>query len=137
MGSLGIKELMATSFLLVLATMCTVFACTIIKGEKNPIVIMPLMFYIFAATPLALVGSGRSDPFMGGSGNGLTWCARVGYWLCGGLTVCGPASAIVLYHTAQINGAALGLSLGSGLLLVIAGAILAGHKFKGDDGFSG
>ena len=122
--AIGVKELLGSAFLLVLSIMCTVFACTIVHGHKNAIVLLPLMFYIFGPLPMLLCGvKPQSDSFMGDNDASSTF-TNIGHWLTGAFGVSGPCCALILYHTAQINQAALFLSLGSAILLIAAAGLL-------------
>jgi len=63
-------------------------------------------------------------------GGGLTAFANLGHWLSGAFGISGPACALILYHTAQIELAALILSLGSALLLLAAAGLLVYAMLK-------
>jgi ABC-type multidrug transport system permease subunit len=118
-----IQHLIGSAFLLVLAIMCTVFACTIIEGAKNPLIVLALVFYIFSPIPYFICGGtkGNNDVFASGQESPLV---PISHFLSGMFFTAGPCTAIVLYHAGQVSGGSMGLSLASGALLVAAVGVM-------------
>ncbi len=118
---LRMQELVGAAFLLVLAIMLTVFACTLIPGEKNTLIIMALVFYLFSPIPFALCGSmPQQNDFMSAGGNQEHPLVAIGHFLTGMFFAAGPCTALVLYHTENISAEAMLMSFGSGVFVVAA-----------------
>lgn len=117
-----IVQLLGSAFLLVLAIMLTVFACTLIPEPRNPLIVMALVYYMFSPVPYALCGIDNSG---GGGGAFLSTGQQspllpISHFLSGMFFTAGPCTALVLYHTGNVSQGAMWLSFGSGALLVAA-----------------
>ena len=137
-GKLGIKELLAAAFLLVMSIMVTIFACTLVK-DSNAYPMAPLMFYIFAPVPFFLCGVPKPDNgggFMGGGQSAGSLMTSISHFLVGLFAAGGPSMSFVLYHTALIGWPALLLSLLSAVLLVGSCAVIHfSHQAGREDAF--
>eukprot|EP00755_Sulcionema_specki_P011604 Sspe_Gene.49406::Locus_26607_Transcript_2_2_Confidence_0.750_Length_525::g.49406::m.49406 len=110
------KGLLLTAFLVVLAALMNIFACTVVGDTLWPLLI--LVVYIFSPLPLFLcVGNSQSDIF-GSSGSG--GFGPLAHFLVGLFAASGPCLTIVLAHTGTIGGAAAAFSLMGGALFAAA-----------------
>jgi hypothetical protein len=118
-----IQQLLGAAFLIVLAIMLTVFACTIIPDPKNPLIVLGLVFYMFAPVPFALCGLQQQQGFTM-LGNQESPLLPISHFLTGMFFTAGPCLAVVLYHTGSVSATAMGMSFGSGALLLCAVYVL-------------
>lgn len=133
----GIHDLMLSAFCVILGIMLTVFACTLIQPPRDPIVVMALVFYIFSPVPYFLCGAQGSQP-QGFMNSGPSPLVPISHWLTGAFFAAGPCSALVLYHIGRISMGAFFLSLGSGVMLVLAVMVLirATRRSQTEDEFA-
>ena len=122
--SLKTRELFILAFLVIIAVLLSVFACTLVPGANAyPLMIMAL--YLFSPLPLFLCGQQREELFTDGGGANL---ANIAHFLFGVFFASGPALAFVLFHLGTMGLGALLLSLSS--FVFLCGSIAAGVKFS-------
>ena len=127
--AVGPFELGASAFCVVLSIMLIIFACTIIPEPRDPIVVLPLIFYLFTPLPyglcVALPANRADDSLMGAeSGPRENALVRLGQFFSGMFAACGPCLVVVLWHTERITWAAALLAFGSAFFLVGAVVII-------------
>jgi hypothetical protein len=134
----GPFELGACAFCVIMSIMLVIFACTIIPEPRDPIVVLPLVFYLFTPLPYGLCvmlpansAGGDGGAFMGEDRSQESSLVRGGQFFSGMMGACGPCLVAVLWHVGKITGAAAGLAFGSGVFLVGAVAIIVIAAKKG------
>lgn len=118
----AVRELLLAAFLLVLAIMLTVFACTLIQ-DHNAYPLLPLMFYAFTPVPafLCIRKSGSGGFSSGGSSSAFD---NMGHFFLGLFATSGPCMAAVLYHTEKMTLDAMLMCFGTAVLLAGSGYVL-------------
>lgn len=117
----AIRELIVAAFLLVVAIMLTIFACTLID-DHNAYPLVPLVFYVFIPVPALLCITKQSTTGFGSSGG--TPMDNMGHFLLGMFAAAGPAMTLVLYHTDKMTLSAMLLCFGTAAFLAASAVVL-------------
>ena len=137
--AVGPFELGASAFCVILSIMLIIFACTIIPEPHDPIVVLPLVFYLFTPLPYGLcvmIPANRADSSLMGNDDGPkeTPLMRFGQFFSGMFGACGPCLVAVLWHTERITWQAALLAYSSAIFLVggVVIIVMAAKKPKSD-----
>jgi uncharacterized membrane protein YjdF len=117
----AIRELILAAFLLVIAIMLTVFACTLIT-DHNAYPLIPLVFYAFIPVPAWLCITKSSTTGFGS--NGGTPMDNMGHFLLGLFAAAGPCMTLVLYHTDKMTLSAMLLCFGTAIFAAASALVL-------------
>jgi hypothetical protein len=117
----AIRELIVAAFLLVVAIMLTIFACTLID-DHNAYPLVPLVFYAFIPVPAILCITKQSTTGFGSSGG--SSMDNIGHFLLGLFSAAGPCMTLVLYHTDKMTLTAMFLCFGTAFFLGASGLML-------------
>ena len=126
MAEIGQQGLLGAAFLVAVALLLQVLACTT-NHSAHPLYMMG--FYLFTPLPLFLCDGKESDY---GEGNGFR---VLGNFVLGMFAISGPCLTMVLNHQEYINVGATVLSLSGGVLTAVSVVIVKKYKTQDEFGF--
>ncbi|KAF2711052.1 vacuolar protein sorting 55 [Pleomassaria siparia CBS 279.74] len=110
----GIKTIIGLSFVLAIGFLLVILSATLFTN-KNYLTLLVVATYVVAPLPNWICGrAANPDDFMESSGSGVI---DLGRFLTGFFVVMGVALPTLLWHSAQIVGAAAAMSVVGGLLI--------------------